>query len=416
MKILILNDDFPPNCDGGAGQIASQLAEGYVEQGHEVDVLTAISGKRLAISSPYKISYIPISYDSRWRAYLSIWNPKASKLIKKFFKENGSYDIVHAHNVHQLLTYNSLKIAKKHAKKVVITFHDVMSFSYGRLATDKYLKNFNYKLSFIDHIKQAGILWNPLRNFFIKRILKKVDVKIAVSHALKDALEANGIEIDDVIYNGIDLPSSTESVLRRTSGEAPLDSALCEEPHSRKASDKQTIFFGGRMNRDKGLYQLLDAFRLIKSSHPEASIVIAGDKSKAEALTNKYRHSEDLVDKIKFTGKLRRKEFIEAISNCDICVTPSICFDSFPTVNLEAMALGKPVIATHYGGSKELILDEQTGFIVDPFDTKTFAKKLDYLLSDRNRAIEMGKAGRKLIEEKFSLEKQIENYLKFFQT
>ena len=89
-------------------------------------------------------------------------------------------------------------------------------------------------------------------------------------------------------------------------------------------------------------------------------------------------------------------------------------FDSFPTVNLEAMLLSKPVIATHYGGSKELVADSQTGFIVDPFDTKSFAEKLDYLLSDRNRAIEMGKAGRKLIEEKFSLEKQIGEYLEIF--
>ena len=308
MRILILNDSFPEpvahsvdsgtgrrplNCNGGAEQIAAQLAEGYVKQGHEVDVLTGL----------------PISYNPRWRAYLSIWNPKASKLIKRFFKENRSFDIVHAHNVHQFLTYNSLRIAKKHAKKVVITFHDVMSFSYGRLATDKYLKNFDYKLSFIDHIKQAGILWNPLRNFLIKRILKKVDVKVAVSHALKDALEANGIKIDHAIHNGID-----------------TNRLLTEKLES---NSKQTIFFGGRLNRDKGLYQLLDAFRAIKNSHPNVEIIIAGNKSNADNLLREYKYSDELRQNIVTTGLLKHADFLSTMSLSDICIAPSICLTLF---------------------------------------------------------------------------------------
>ena len=75
------------------------------------------------------------------------------------------------------------------------------------------------------------------------------------------------------------------------------------------------------------------------------------------------------------------------------------------------MALSKPVIATHYGGSKELAQDGKTGFIVNPFEIDVLAEKMNTLLNSDQLRSDMGDAGRKRIEEEFLLEEQTEKYI-----
>ncbi|MDD5110818.1 MAG: glycosyltransferase family 4 protein, partial [Patescibacteria group bacterium] len=78
------------------------------------------------------------------------------------------------------------------------------------------------------------------------------------------------------------------------------------------------------------------------------------------------------------------------------------CFYSFPSVNLEAMAAGKPVVATCFGGSREAVTDGVTGFIVNPYNTATFSDRLLRLLSDPALAQRFGAAGRQRVAKDFS--------------
>lgn len=80
-------------------------------------------------------------------------------------------------------------------------------------------------------------------------------------------------------------------------------------------------------------------------------------------------------------------------------VVPSVVFDSFPTVNLEALAAGRPVIATCLGGGRELVRDGQEGFIVNPLRTEALTEQLLALLSDEALAARLGAAGRRRIEQ-----------------
>ena len=71
------------------------------------------------------------------------------------------------------------------------------------------------------------------------------------------------------------------------------------------------------------------------------------------------------------------------------------------------MAAAKPVITTCYGGSPEVVVDGETGFIINPFDTNMFAERLEHLLTNPDLRQQMGQAGRKRLIEQFSLEKQV---------
>src|SRR3989344_4302713 len=214
MKILFLEDNFPPyNNVGGAGTVASSLAYELKKKGNDVFVITSVQDKSNEGSvedNGLKVFKIYSKYHIRWQAYLSLYNPRTVEKIKKII-EQISPDVVHAHNIHYYISYHALKLAKQSGAKVFLTAHDVMPFYYGKLV--EFInpndlscpEKFNYKISVWRQIKRAGKTYNPLRNIIIRRYLKYVDKIFAVSGALKNALNDNGIKNVEVIHNGIDV-------------------------------------------------------------------------------------------------------------------------------------------------------------------------------------------------------------------
>ena len=88
------------------------------------------------------------------------------------------------------------------------------------------------------------------------------------------------------------------------------------------------------------------------------------------------RDNPDLAHELIFGGWLEGAELATAYRLADVVATPSVCFDSFPTVNLEGMAAGAPPVTTCFGGAKEAVIDGETGFVVNPFDTDTLSDRL----------------------------------------
>ena len=106
-------------------------------------------------------------------------------------------------------------------------------------------------------------------------------------------------------------------------------------------------------------------------------------------------------------GWLSGAELRAAYQLADVVATPSIYVDPFPTVNLEAMAAARPVVATCFGGSPEVVLDGETGFIVNPHQVDAFADALLRLLTDDALRASMGQRGRERIRSRFSLARQV---------
>jgi glycosyltransferase involved in cell wall biosynthesis len=111
------------------------------------------------------------------------------------------------------------------------------------------------------------------------------------------------------------------------------------------------------------------------------------------------------------TGWLDGADLAAAYAATDVFATPSICFDTFGLVNLEAMEHRKPVVATNFGGSPEVVADGETGFVENPFDVEAFAGRIAALLDDEGLRQRMGEAGYLRLRQRFMIDRLVDEYL-----
>lgn len=386
MKILILQDDFPPDVLGGAEVSTLDLAHGLQKAGQEVVVLTTCRKRSDEGNTEYegvKVIKIFADYHERWRAYLSLYNPQTVGKVKKLIKEINP-DVVHAQNIHYYLSYYSLRAVKKMGKPVFLTIRDVMPFNYGKLATEKYLKKLDARTSWRDHIKQAGKRYNPFRNIAIRCFLRRYPSQVfAISEALKKALGQNGINNVEVVHNGIDVESWYVS---------PEKVENFKNKYNLQA--KKVVLFGGRISGLKGSEQINRAMLMVKKEIPEAELLIVGKEG---------------------TGWLTGEDLRAAYWASSVVVMPSVCFDAFGRVNIEGMACKKPVIATVYGGAPEVVQDGITGYIINPFKVELMAEKIVDLLKNKEKAVSFGEAGYQRAKELFSSDSQAAKYISWYK-
>ena len=402
MKIVILTDDVPPRSFGGAGIIASWQARDLAKRGHEVFIITTVQEKSLEkriIQDGIVIFQIYSNYSNKWRDYISFYNPRTLPGVKDILSSLNP-DVVHIHNVHSLLSYHVFKIAKRYSKAVFMTAHDTMTIHLGKLRPSIIhgSKNkFNYKVSIFNLFKYYGVRVNPLRNILVRYYLNKADKIFAVSEALAESLIQNGIKRVSVMNNGIDVESFKASNEDITSFKLKQD-----------LLGKKVIFFGGRISRMKGGDVAFNLIKEISKTIKEACLLIIGDGGKYLEDLKKKAEFEGVLGYIRFIPWLEREKIPSAYFASDVVIVPSLYLDPFPTVNLEAMAAKKPVIATMYGGSTEAIKNNVNGFVIDPDDQNSVIEKTKILLEDIEMCRAFGQAGYELAVVDFSLKKQID--------
>lgn len=402
MKILVLNDDYPPKGQSSVAHVAKDLADAYRRKGHDVRVITThrreTSGK---IIRDGDVVSLPVSYRKSLRNFLMIRMRPVSRMLEREIAAFAP-DAVHAHNLHAWLTFDALRVARKHCAKVCITLHDVVSFAYARLATRRYLDSGgkDAALTVADHVRQARLEYNPLRNILIRGKLRHATHIVSPSEALKRALESNGIRATDVIPHGIDT-----DVWRPQPTDIRAELGL---------ERKRIILFGGRLSTDKGTTAVLNALRVVIRAVPDAILLVIGDPKKWERLVADAK-AADCVPYVRLLGWKDRNTLPTVFAAADVVTTPSLCLDVFVLMNIEAMAAGKPVVGTIFGGTPEIVRDGETGYVVDPRDTEAYAGHLITLLKDPALAKKMGDAGRARVEKDYTLGLQADRYLELFE-
>ena len=410
MKILILSDSFPPFCSGGADIIASRMAKELQKRGHNILVFSTCRKKEDSGQkniNGLSVLFFCSDYNLKWRGWRGVKNGGSLIGLKKVLNDFEP-DVVHAHNVHTYISYASLKLAKQYCKKVFLTIHDVDLFHQDKFSSyiDKnnlvIPEKFNYKLNFIEKLRQLKKTLNPFRNLLIKRYLKDINKILAVSDALKQAMNQNGINNVVVIHNGIDIKDATTDAKSKIKSRFGI------------SKDKKIIFIQGRIGSLKGGNLILPYIKEIKSKFNNFIFVIASKKSDYTERIVKQAEQDNFSDNLFFTDWLDEKDMDLCYSGCDICLIPSICFDSFPNTNLEAMSFKKPVIGTCFGGTSEITIDNKTGYIVNPLNVKKTAEKIISLLINGQQAENFGLAGYNKIRDEFSLKNQIDEILKYY--
>lgn len=154
--------------------------------------------------------------------------------------------------------------------------------------------------------------------------------------------------------------------------------------------------------RHKGLDEVILALPQLTESVPELVFVIAGDGDDRNRLEELARN-RGLSHRVIFKGVVSDQELIELYKDCDVFLMPS-SQEGFGIVFLEAMAFKKPVIGGNHGGTPEVILDNETGFLVEHGDVDALADRIAMLLKDPELCKRMGEAGRRRVEENYTFE------------
>jgi glycosyltransferase involved in cell wall biosynthesis len=161
-----------------------------------------------------------------------------------------------------------------------------------------------------------------------------------------------------------------------------------------------------KFHRYKGLDYLLKALTIVKEEISDVKLVVGGDGE----LSGYYKRMADSLDlkaNVEFTGFVSPAEIVDCYNNCNAFVLPSISAqqEGFGMVLLEAMACGKPVVATDIVGIAKETKGSNAGKIVMPKAVKELSNAIIEVLQDKKVANEMGINGRKLVEERYSWEK-----------
>jgi glycosyltransferase involved in cell wall biosynthesis len=419
MKNLILQDDFPPESFGGAGNTVFSLAKELKKKGEDVRIITSTQNREDEGEVEYeglKIHRIYSNYHVRWRAYLSLYNPSVVRKVKQIMLDFKP-DIVHANNIHSHISYKTLKVSKQSGAKVILTAHDVMLFHYGKFTEyidpKKISCDSNYKISPWTQFKVHKRRYNPFRNIIIRYYLKYCDGVYAVSNELKKVLEQNNIKNVEVVYNGIDTKVWTPQIAVKglSSGNEVYGGESLRS--NLNLTDRKVVLQVGRLSWTKGSMQIIEIMNLVKKSVSNSVLVIASNKDIYGKEIERVAKKSGV--EIVFTGWLDSADLRNVYSMSDVVVFPSVCFDTFGMVNIEAMAMKKPVVATCFGGSKEVVEEGITGYIRNPYDTESFAEAVSDLLESPRKAEEFGERGRKRVEENFTLKKQVNVYIDIYK-
>ncbi len=397
MKILLANDKYGQR--GASSFLVAQARKGLEARGHDVKVLTTHrAGEADPHASNPGVASIPVSYRQSLRPHLGIWNPAVNGLVANVL-DGFRPDVVHAHNLHTYLTYNFLRLARKQTSKVFVSLHDVMSFSYRRLATKRYLDSggADCRVTVADQIAAAGVTWNPFRNACIRKALGNAAKVLPVSAALEEALHQNGIGNTEVLHNAIDVA--------QWAGE-PTNLADFARKHG--LEDKRVVLFGGRLSEDKGIREIFAALDVARHTVPNIILLVIGEKERYDEFASREPDARRLSAFVRCTGWLGADDVRRAFHAADVATTPSLCLDTFNMMNLEAQACGTPVVGTRFGGTPEVIEHGETGYICDPRDTTTYAGHLLDLLQHPDKAKRFGEAGQARARELFDVETHLD--------
>lgn len=223
-----------------------------------------------------------------------------------------------------------------------------------------------------------------------RKSLKVADAVTCVSQYTREKLEEHfGYNESKVIYNGID-----------TSFFKPFTETT---DISIIPPDKTIVFFAGNISKRKGGDLLPD---IMKRLGDQFLLILAIGQRQPFHKTQKN---------IMNLGHLHLKDLVEAYNRCDIFLSPTR-LEGFGLSVAEAMACGKPVVATNCSSLPELVVDGNGGFLCRMNDVKDFVEKIRYLASEDDLRKKMGEYNRKRVEEKFELSRMVDEYIQLYKS
>ena len=247
--------------------------------------------------------------------------------------------------------------------------------------------------------RETGGMRSRAQKFVQHRAFVRADAVVANSDAVRKELIAEGVRENKVktIYNGLDLKRLTPSRdLDR--GETLAQLGIAD------ATSRRLVTIVANMRHVvKDHRTFLRAARRVHAEVGDSAFVLAGEGELLESL-RAFAEEMGLARDTFFIGPCER--VAELLKVSDVCALSST-HEGFSNSIIEYMSASRPVVVTDVGGAREAVINGETGYIVPPGDDEGMAVRIISLLRDPSRAAEMGRQGRRVVEEKFSCETQL---------
>ena len=348
MKIALVSPyDFA--YPGGVCNHISCLEQQFIQMGHEVKIVAPASkavstfGDRfIAVGKPRPI---PVS-GSIARITLSPWLSSRIKAIL----DREHFDICHLHE--PLMPMLCTTVLRLSNVPNVGTFHASGGKSWYSFGT-------------------------PIGKSILKKWLHKLDGKIAVSEPAMEYVSKYFPGDYTIIPNGVDSKHFSPDV----------------PPIEEFSDGKLNILFVGRLEKRKGLDYLLEAYKQIKPEFPNSRLIVVGP---GKRLRKKYerRVMRDRLKDVVVIGYAAYRDLPRYYQTADIVCCPATGRESFGIVLLEAMAVGKPVVASNIQGYNSVVTHGAEGLLVPPKNAEKLAQALTSLMTDGALRQQMGNEGR----------------------
>jgi phosphatidylinositol alpha-mannosyltransferase len=346
VKIALVSPyDYP--YPGGVTSHILHLDEQFTRMGHAVTVLAPSSRDQTELPAGRVVklgSVVPVPANgSIARITLSL---RLSGRVKRLLNQER-FDVIHLHE--PFMPALPITVLRHSATVNVATFHSSWDSRVARLYGNPLLRRFN----------------------------RRLHARIAVSPRARDFVGAHFEGRYDVIPNGIAIDEFGEGV-------APF-------PHL--SDGRLNILFVGRLEDRKGFRYLLRAYARLKRHLPETRLIVVGAyEEKAKRRYEAFVRSAG-IDDVVFPGAASAEELPRYYRSCDVFCAPSVGSESQGIVLLEAMASGRPIVASDIAGYRGVMTDGREGLLVPPRDVDALAAGLGRLLRAPELRARMGAAG-----------------------
>ena len=347
MKIALVSPyDF--SYPGGVTNHIISLEHHLTLMGHEVKVI----GPAAQVSPVLNGHFIPIGKPRPVPASGSICrvtiSPWLSPRIKATLSEE-KFDIVHLHE--PLMPMLCTTVLRLSGSVNIGTFHaheGSPGYDFGR----------------------------PLSTVLLRKWFNRLHGRIAVSRPAQQFANKYFPEDYAIIPNGVDLGHFSPEV-------SPID---------KFGDGKLNILFVGRMEKRKGLNYLLEAYHTVKKEVPNCRLIVVGPGTRLRRKYEKKVARENIKD-VTFVGQVSHDDLPRYYQTADIFCAPATSCESFGIILLEAMALGKPVIASNIEGYASVLTHGEEGLLSPPKNADGLTKSLMTLLTDAGLRRQMGQKG-----------------------
>ena len=387
LKLCMVGLEITPSEEGifvgGAVNNVVRISKGLWERGHQIHIVTTPARySKCAIVKETWAEFHPMRVFGVYPSamYGFDFTLRAISEIRRLHKEE-KFEVIHGHSGYPAIAIIPSISGKMLGVPSVHTLYCPIEEKTG--------EKHNFQ-----RFSNAYLV----KNFF------SVDKVIAISNNVKSSLENAGFPREKI---GVIPPAIDTSLFNPTlSGERVRASLGIN-------ADEEVILFVGNLTKTKGVHVLVKAMRTITKVFSKAKllIVLHVSKDKLGEETRDLRakiNSLHLQKNVVFMGISQRMP--EVIAACDVFVAPFLSTagpSDYPLPILEAMAVGKPVVATNVGGIPEIISSDHNGILVRPNDPAHLAEAVVYLLKNIDAAKAIGQTAASFARENFATEKVV---------